>query len=175
MRKFLLLAFSFVLLSSSCRKSKPANPVDKLPAETQTGANTFGCKINGEVWLPNGALFTTPAYDVQYYKSSGALLIKTNRSDKGQSLNIYLYGVSQNNDYTIHNPISNTYSYADFDAACSLYDRTSSKQTGTVTVTRLDSVNKIVSGRFSGTLKQSGCPDAAITEGRFDFQMTVYN
>lgn len=175
MKSILLLALSITMLSNSCKKEKSPNPVLQLPSETQTGKNTFGCKINGEVWLPKGALLTTPAYDVQYYKSSGTLLIKTNRADKGQSLNIYLYGVYQNNDYTIHNPINNTYRYDDVHGSCQLYERTNSTQTGIVTITRLDTLSKVISGRFSGTLKQNGCPDINITEGRFDFEMYVFN
>jgi hypothetical protein len=27
---------------------------DKLPKPTQEGKNTFGCKINGKPWIPNG-------------------------------------------------------------------------------------------------------------------------
>ncbi|MGD5408184.1 hypothetical protein QUS89_23100, partial [Xanthomonas citri pv. citri] len=51
--------------SSSCRKNKPANAVDQLPPETQTGANTFGCLIDGKVFVPrdgNGK----PGLFVQY-------------------------------------------------------------------------------------------------------------
>src|SRR6267154_2475104 len=29
-------------------------PKEVLPAATQTGANTFGCLVNGKVWLPKG-------------------------------------------------------------------------------------------------------------------------
>jgi len=54
MKNILLLTISFFLLSSSCKKNKPTNPVDQLPPETQTGANTFGCLINGEVFKPGG-------------------------------------------------------------------------------------------------------------------------
>ena len=60
MKNLLLLITSFVLLSSSCKKSKPTNPVDQLPPETQTGANTFGCLVNGEVFKPGGSVFSGP-------------------------------------------------------------------------------------------------------------------
>ncbi len=54
MKQLLLIIASFVLLSSSCRKPKPVNPVDQLPPETQAGANTFGCLIDGKVFIPKG-------------------------------------------------------------------------------------------------------------------------
>jgi hypothetical protein len=41
----------FCSFCSQCKKSSSSSqPV--LPPITQTGANTFGCKINGQVWLP---------------------------------------------------------------------------------------------------------------------------
>lgn len=42
-----------VLTASMCKK-KPVDPIDQLPPETQTGANTFGCLVNGEVFKPGG-------------------------------------------------------------------------------------------------------------------------
>jgi hypothetical protein len=53
--KTLIFFFTAVILSgSSCKKHKPISPVDQLPPETQTGANTFGCLVNGEVFKPGG-------------------------------------------------------------------------------------------------------------------------
>ncbi|MEO7444893.1 MAG: hypothetical protein ABIU55_05295 [Ferruginibacter sp.] len=37
---------------ASCKKDKTNE--DQLPPPTQTGANTFGCKINGKVFVPKG-------------------------------------------------------------------------------------------------------------------------
>lgn len=48
----LLIVFTFLLLiASSCKKD--ANK-DKLPPATQTGENTFGCLVNGKVYIPKG-------------------------------------------------------------------------------------------------------------------------
>jgi hypothetical protein len=38
-----LLIVSFI----SCKKT-----VDELPPATQTGANTFGCRVDGNIWVP---------------------------------------------------------------------------------------------------------------------------
>lgn len=48
--KSLLLLLLPALLIAGCKKSDttPANPIDQLPPATHTGANTFGCLINGE-------------------------------------------------------------------------------------------------------------------------------
>ena len=54
--KLLLLTslFFISLTASECKKHKTGNPADQLPPETQTGKNTFGYLINGEVFLPKG-------------------------------------------------------------------------------------------------------------------------
>lgn len=46
----LIFLASFLLTSFSCRKNKDSfeNELAKLPAITQTGANTFGCLIKWE-------------------------------------------------------------------------------------------------------------------------------
>ena len=45
----------FVFLSfGGCKKHKTNNSVDQLPPETETGANTFGCLVNGKVFIPKG-------------------------------------------------------------------------------------------------------------------------
>ena len=50
MKQLLLFALSFVLISNSCKKKKDEEP--QLPPETTTGAYTFGCKVNGRVFVP---------------------------------------------------------------------------------------------------------------------------
>ena len=48
-QSFLLFAclFSLLLSASRCKKDR-----FELPPETTTGANTFGCKVNGKVFVP---------------------------------------------------------------------------------------------------------------------------
>lgn len=43
-----------LLLSNCSKENDPEPPVlrDQLPPLTQTGAYTFGCLLNGEVWIP---------------------------------------------------------------------------------------------------------------------------
>ncbi|KAA9331736.1 DUF6252 family protein [Adhaeribacter soli] len=45
---------------------------------------------------------------------------------------------------------------------------TDSLNTGTLEITRLDSINYIVSGRFSFSVTKPGCGTVHITDGRFD-------
>ncbi len=39
----------FLCVLFSCKKD-----VAELPPATETGANTFGAKVNGELWVPQG-------------------------------------------------------------------------------------------------------------------------
>jgi hypothetical protein len=50
--KHVLLFICLAITLQSCFEIKP-KPV-ALPAATQTGANKFGCKVNGEIWVANG-------------------------------------------------------------------------------------------------------------------------
>jgi hypothetical protein len=159
-----------VFTFSECKKN---DVIPQLPAETQSGANTFGCKINSIIYTPRGS-GNCYKYLVQYYRSDSALIIKTN-STCATAVHISLKGVFELKDYQIFSPLFNAYLYTNKDPNCNWYDRTNSLQSGTITITRFDLPNKIVSGRFNGILKQSGCPDVNITEGRFDFVMDVYN
>jgi len=46
-RILLLLLTTFTLSCCNNDDDNPQNPLDQLPPATQTGANTFGCLING--------------------------------------------------------------------------------------------------------------------------------
>ncbi|MBS1758835.1 MAG: hypothetical protein JST23_01830 [Bacteroidetes bacterium] len=159
-----------VFTFSECKKN---DIIPQLPAETQSGANTFGCKINGVIYTPRGS-GNCYKFLIQYYKSDSLLAINTNNGCIS-GLSIFLKGVYETKDYTIFAPVFNSFYYSTNETICNKFDRTNSLQTGTITITRFDLPNKIVSGRFNGVLKQSGCPDVNITEGRFDFIMDVYN
>ncbi|HEY2722945.1 MAG TPA: hypothetical protein VGI82_14530, partial [Chitinophagaceae bacterium] len=46
------LVIVIVSFSLQCRKDKVGNTIE-LPPITQEGRNTFGCKVNGKVWVPH--------------------------------------------------------------------------------------------------------------------------
>jgi hypothetical protein len=55
---WLIPLLAIILVNFQCKKNKNITPekteLEKLPPITQTGANTFGCLVNGVAWLPNG-------------------------------------------------------------------------------------------------------------------------
>lgn len=60
--KYIIAAITLLLLTAmSCKKDNN----NQLPPETATGANTFGCKVNGAIYTPSGGDATIGLYPVQ--------------------------------------------------------------------------------------------------------------
>ncbi|WP_435138439.1 hypothetical protein [Formosa sp. A9] len=54
MKHYILYLLLGLSLAGCCNDDdQPENPLDQLPPATQTGANTAGCLVDGEVFLPN--------------------------------------------------------------------------------------------------------------------------
>ena len=65
-----LLIIAITSIFANCRKTAtevPKTELEKLPAITQTGANTFGCLVDGVAWLPNGSKPQNGGSNIQVY------------------------------------------------------------------------------------------------------------
>ncbi len=62
MKTILIFLFAACSIFASCKKDKTQE--DSLPPATQTGANTFGCYINGKLYVPKGFEQNNPNFDV---------------------------------------------------------------------------------------------------------------
>ena len=157
---YLLLLFSLMLLASAKCKKELTIPVPKLPAETQTGAKTFGCLVDGEIWVPTGksmlpAIGTSIQFEI--------LNLKTNKGDEAVIFNISSFNIV--GDYNL----STTNNTAQFIKGANIYKSTN----GTLTIIKYDKANKILSGRFYFTAKDNITnKTATITDGRFDVPFT---
>jgi len=58
MRLLILLLLSVLTLCATSCTEKDYE--EKLPPETQEGRYTFGCLVNGEIWLPEGMPLSIP-------------------------------------------------------------------------------------------------------------------
>ena len=179
------LLLAALLGLSQCKHTDPAppKPEDQLPPATQTGANTFGCLLNGQPWLPTYGLtgLTGPfrvSYDPGYL--GGALQIKVNRypvsnSNALQTMTIGVAYVDKIGVYQfpLHGINSLFYGDTSNNSSCGNYGdpRTSTYQIGTLTISRLDLTKGIISGTFTVTLAQPGCDTLKVTQGRFDKQL----
>ncbi|MDQ2770915.1 MAG: DUF6252 family protein [Bacteroidota bacterium] len=168
------LLLAALLGLSQCHKKDP-EPVDQLPPATQTGANTFGCLVNGQVWTPqgyNGRSNYSVSYDAGL--NGGVFDLSVYRYNPGspdeQSLVLYANQAARAGDYSFRSPQRTRASFEDDKTNCywSSRDSATTYRRGTLTITRLDLQAGIISGTFSFTLHKPGCDSVRVTNGRFD-------
>ncbi len=175
-RIHLIIALSFMLFGSACKKSVTD---DDLPPATQTGANTFGAKVNGQAWIPQrfGAV---PASNILEARFVGNDLIINARnfanSPNETEFEIRVIGATGPGNYSFNTNVT----HPSFASSYAYYVKrninpqnewiTSATSTGTVNITRLDPSARIVSGTFSfNALNIYNAPEPlSVTEGRFD-------
>src|SRR6185503_9360933 len=91
MTKIFPLLLLSVLLTGNCKKDN-IDELSKLPPATQSGANTFGCLINGSAFIPNGYDGSKPNIHViaDPTHNDGYLLIDVYRYINGDKENVFL-------------------------------------------------------------------------------------
>lgn len=166
--KLLLFIMGCMLLTGmKCEKDNPQSSNEQLPAITQTGANTFGFLLNGEVWLPKAPLLRQKldlSYDPNYNGGTFNIIAKRYYDNENYD-HISMGGLS----------VSKTGIYDLFvafnDGQCYYYEIDKSKPVGTLTITKIDLTNKFISGTFEFKLEKDGCPIINAAQGRFDLKI----
>ena len=187
MKKVLCFAFMGVFLSQcSWFKKKdiiPTDPIAQLPPETQTGANTFGCLVNGKVWTPEGKRSTFSnnyTIDVDPGLDGGILSIAVYRYS-GQEHTELGFGIDsvtkyKENTYNLKciqiapfQPIrGGAASYTNYKINNYYICYENAKLLNAkVNLTRYDLTNRIISGTFEFTLAKPN-DTIKVTNGRFD-------
>ena len=163
---------------AACKKGSTTTTQDQLPPATQIGANTFGCLINGKVYIPkgyNGTGTPNPKISLETFNGKLILGIVTNQLENGNpqgfviisffdsvlSPGIYAYSDKMNFSVGWAKVINNCFTPA---------GDTTVKKWGEGFITKFDNVNKIVSGTFNCKFKTQTCDTVFITDGRFDFK-----
>ncbi len=196
-RLLLLLLLAPALLG--CRKDVdaffnklvPPPPPITLPAETQSGANTFGCLVNGQVWeAKNGPTsFIGNAYspNARYSRreisisafwrpeSRGPVTAFSLTAPRVVGPGVYLLGEAGGPFGWAHlesHPYPAVLPYV-----------TDAAHLGTLTITRLDTAGRrpLVAGRFElragvrsnpgGNLPSPTPAEVVVTSGRFDVEL----
>ena len=186
-----LQILAVLLLFIGC--SSDSNPEEGLPKETQTGANTFGCLIDGKLLVPrsgnnnivnplSGAtlwggypdVFDYFELEIIDYKSPkrGSLLLHMHNV---VNTGIETYNIDESNGLENVDGHNHTYLHCVvFDKITNSYQQyVSYNNSGTLSIIRLsiDVINgNIVSGIFNCKLRNIQNPDdeIEITNGRFD-------
>ena len=170
------LLLAALLGLSQCKKKSDPAPVDQLPPATQTGANTFGCLVNGKAWTPQGNDGTsnyTVSYDI--FPDGGLLEIGTYRiygqkTTDHQLLGIWTKRIHGAGTFSFQDRANSIATYIDAKSGCYWDSRDSATtyRRGQLTITRLDLSASIISGTFAFTLYKPGCDTVRVTQGRFD-------
>ena len=177
-----LLLLCVLFLFSTCKKEESENcsPTSEipgtldslgLPPATTTGANTMGCLINGEPWLPlKRNIFGDLRYDISFTVGSqsmgGGVSIQGRQDYDELESTIFLYtdpalteGIypftNENDRYINHNN------------DCGAYD-VDTTYNNIIEITRIDFDEEIVSGGFKMRLINDECDTLLVTNGRFD-------
>lgn len=178
--KSILIVVASLLLIAGCKKS-----VDELPEATQSGANTFGLKLDGKFWVPQKFVgINAPILKAQLYGANATDLLITAQNFASEPLesqfNLYVkditgpgtYQLNQNTD--IYPGASGNYAYYVRRKINPLNEWiTNAEYTGTVTITKWDLANSIVSGTFEFNARSMDNSEQPInvTEGRFDIRL----
>lgn len=181
MRVAFYLTF-FVLLSMlSCRKHK--SELEKLPAETQTGVETFGCLVNGKVFKPKGSPFGGPILSCAYQYVNGGysfqLHAKQRIGDVLLSVGVFTDSLAIAQGATI--PLFERFIAG---KGYGLHGRyisgseprlylTQASGTGELHITKLDETSRIVSGTFWFDGVNDDGEKVEVREGRFDVHYTL--
>ncbi len=166
----ILLSLAFI----TCKKKTELTELEKLPPATKEGKNTFGCLINGKAWTPKGYRPNTPNYYIVVDPgfADGDLSIRTYRIDNGiyESITINSDSVKTIGDYQIDN----------FKRTRAIYRKWTEGLTqlicdvegkGTLTITKYDLANGIISGTFEFAMVNPACgygDTIRVANGRFD-------
>lgn len=150
---------------NSCEREYPE--IDfKLPAESQTGANTIGFLVNGKVWINYGQNCNIYGCDENLnsgYFHSGLeknifriladMYVKEDKQEKlKQNIAIYRSGIDTTGSFLISNQHSNDYVvFYDF-LTNKQYESRAEKPSFKLIITKIDTVSRIAAGRFEGVL-----------------------
>lgn len=167
------------LISFSCKKSQRTEIV--FPSETQAGLNTFGCYINGEAFIPSTTLFGNVKPITAYYTAQPTIYYQAGffslqgidaryQLDFAGNVGIQKLDVFSTGEYQlVHSANCGQPYHCD---AGGYYQaktgRTYFIENGKLTITRLDTINKILSGRFFFTARDTLGNVKTVTGGVFD-------
>ena len=152
----------------------PKEPVDALPQPTQVGANTFGCLLDGEPFIPSGG---NNSLDCVYQLINGERFFNLEAAIRDENFNEIALSLSTNakaleedtyvlvSELTVGG-VSGKYIYNG-----DIFD-TDDQHSGQLIITHLDINEQIVSGRFFFDIIDQNGKLKEVTEGRFDIQFT---
>lgn len=177
---FSILAFSSIFfLSVSCKK-QPVDQLSLLPPATQTGANTFGCLVNGRAFIPKTKGLLTGGgggapIQSQYMliSANGTVFYIAARRDidngsaDGVDVSTDSLKISEGEILPLTKSFTPGRAAGFYGINLTSY-QTNTNATGQLTITHLDTIKQIVSGTFYFNAVSKVGDTVRITNGRFD-------
>jgi len=188
-RLFILLTF----LIFSCKKDD-AGVTFSLPAKTQSGQNTFGFLLNSSVWTNYGQVCFPFAGGCRenlsgIYTSNGYILIDADKvlykngswnTIENIDLNLTTnFRGPQTYSTMTNDTIGVGYWFTEQGQVTKTYLLSQTVPVFNITITKIDTVHKIISGEFSGKLFRrisdtsfatSSTDSVILNDGRFDIK-----
>ncbi len=176
--KNILITSLLLVAITSCKKE-----IKSLPEPTQTGANTFGAKVDGENWGPlkAGIVPTAAILEARYSADSSVFINARNfsRSPIETEMEIYLKNVISPGVYPL---VVATEAYPSHSGSYGYYVKrnisvidewiTGPQANGEVVITKIDRTANIISGTFRFTANaRYGSAVITVTDGRFDVKI----
>ncbi len=185
---YVLLLFASATTTQCTKTSTTPTDSNSLPAATQSGANTFGCLVNGKPFVGRSPDRFAQNSSNWYYDdnlSGGEFHIYCLRNFQGigskddgcgftiDSVNFRRIMITVKSQeqlmlgYIDHNTKDGK--CASFGTEIVFIDTTKTfYRNGRCTISRLDKKARIISGTFNCTIYENGCDTFKITDGRFD-------
>lgn len=146
-----------------------------MPSATQTGANTFGARVNGNLWVPKDVgIFGKPALEAHYDVGRTVIINARNfaSTPKESEFEIKIKNATAPGVYLLNDNTGSSAYYVERKFMPTGEWKTTNQYYGRVTVTVADTVNRILSGsfEFEAASLYNEAP-LTVTEGRFDVKV----
>lgn len=164
----LCLPFLFISCEKTPVDPPPPAPIvcdTCLPDITTSGKRTFGCRINGKVWIPKPGYFT-----VEYFNRY--LNVSADKNKTGEILSFGIGNIPPDTGYFEFPSNSLTKSrmwYSPSDTIWGDEYEANPMIRGYVHILRFDLEKGIIAGTFASEAYNSAGDTVHITDGRFDF------
>lgn len=175
---FSILLFSIFFLS--CEKDDYPTPtpepteIEKLPEATQMGANTVGCLVDGQAFMPSGSLSNSTNPYCGYFYDSFALVFRFVKNEDNitgngtVSVAVYSSNVILAEDEKYRLALDKHTGFYRITSQNSQSYETDNNNHGELHITKLDKQNNIISGTFWFDAVNLQGEKVEIREGRFD-------
>jgi len=175
--KNIIVVLIFSIFFSACIKLDFSKPADVLPPYSEKGANTFGCTVDGRVFVPKSkGLFGSPCLRCIYQFAEGrryfALGAFDNINDLGVSIMIDSTVLKQDSTYRFSNYFTSANSARYWADSGATYYTKLPNYTGEIAIKHFEPKKYIVSGTFWFDAFDSVSGKVVkIREGRFDVSL----